>query len=109
MCGNEWDLLHNDVNAGIAPLEFRNQIGDDFAFAPEAPEDDAFSRVARLRCATGEYRMHNAECRNQGEFPPSAFCLMRSHLSQPPLNPARFSPLTICGFFRIVFQTSPLR
>ena len=95
-----------DLDAGSA-LELRDEIGDDFAFTAEAPELEGFAAVAGAFCTRGQ----SAESREQKEQRHT--CALRSahcaHGSHPPVNPARFSPVTTCAFFRIVFQTNPLR
>ena len=58
------DLLHDDMDVRIAPLELRHQLRDDLALAAEGPEVEAFAvvagRAAQPRRSTS--RTTNVEC-----------------------------------------------
>ena len=64
-----WDLLHDDMHCGIAPLEFRNHVDDDFSFAPQSPEFDLFAMIAARRAGEGEHEEKGREARCRDEEP----------------------------------------
>ena len=48
------DLLDDDVNARIAPLELGDEARHELAFAAEGPELEVFSLIVRSRRAAGD-------------------------------------------------------
>src|SRR5206468_5663620 len=99
--GGPGDLLHLDFDVRMAGLELRHHLSHHLPLAAEPPETDG-GMPARLPASAAGRR----EQREQGEGEPPQ---RGASASQPPVKPARFRPRTMWGFFRITFQTRPLR
>src|ERR1700761_1638541 len=103
-------LLHLDVNLWVFALEIRDQLGDGLAFAPNGPEHQLIGIV--IARAAGK---HQGQAEAQCQFCEPSRARGKPHgcavpsLSQPPLNPARSSPLRMYGFFFMTFHTKSLR
>ncbi len=135
--GGPGDLLHDHADVRVRGLEVAHQFLDHFAFAAHGPEAQGghagisgagiSSLAAGHQQGDGQHdgqrdgqRLHArtqlAQAQPaQDQLAPAQPAYLPHHgrsvtsSSQPPVNPARFSPRVMCGLRRRVFQTSPLR